>query len=399
MLSAHRAAAPAGRSVVFVSHHDRNLYRFRLPIMMHLVESGVTVYAVCPAGEVAHRFADHGIRHVEFPVDRLTFSPFRAARTIRRLHQILDGLRPAIIHSFTLRPNLYVNLAALGLRSVVLNSVTGLGSLYAGDGGARRAALRTLVNAATRLATRWRANVVIFQNPDDRRYYRRHRLCRESQARLIAGSGVDISEFSCARFDTETGVRLRHSWGIARDATLVTMIARLISSKGVGEFLEAAMQLKDRATFVLIGAPDPGNPDRLPDEEIDCAVSEAGVIRTGRQDNIPEWLCASDVYVLPSYREGLPRTVLEAMAMELPIVTTDVPGCRETVTDGENGFLVPVRDARSLAEAIDKLLSDRGKRREMGRRSREIVESRFRIEGVVEEHVSLYAEMIRGAGV
>ena len=122
------------------------------------------------------------------------------------------------------------------------------------------------------------------------------------------------------------------------------------------------------------------------------------MIRAGGQDNIPEWLHATDLYVLPSYREGLPRTVLEAMAMGLPIVTTHAPGCREAVSHGENGLLVPVRDGQALAGAIEELVADEARRVRMGRRSRELAESRFRVETVVEQHLSLYRDLIQKRG-
>ena len=397
-LTGENSSSLGGRRVAFVSHHDRNLYRFRLPIMQRLVADGTAVFAICPTGDVADRFEEHDVEHIELPIDRLTFNPVRARASIRRLRRVLERIEPDVVHSFTLRPNLYVDLAARGMRGAVVNSVTGLGSLYAGEGGIRRALLRGLVNMATGFATQCRADAVVFQNPDDRDYFVGHWLCRAGRARLIVGSGVDTVEFSKGRFDREGRARLRGQWGIEPDATVVTMIARLISSKGVREFIEAAAALRHAATFVLIGEPDSGNPDRLSKDEISRFASEAGVIRTGRQDNIPEWLHATDLYVLPSYREGLPRTVLEAMAMGLPIVTTRAPGCREAVSHGENGLLVPVRNGHALAGAIEELVADKARRARMGRRSRELAESRFRVETVVEQHLSLYCDLIRKKG-
>ena len=275
-LTSEGTSSLAGRRIAFVSHHDRNLYRFRLPIMQRLVADGAAVFAICPSGDVANRFEEHGVEHLELPIDRLTFNPARARASIRGLRRALERIEPDVVHAFTLRPNLYVNLATRGMRGVVVNSVTGLGSLYAGEGGPRRTLLRGLVNLATGFATQSRADAVVFQNPDDREYFVSRRLCRAGRARLIVGSGVDTVEFSSGRFDRDGRARLRGQWGIASDATVVTMIARLISSKGVREFIEAAAALRHAATFVLIGEPDSGNPDRLSREEIHRSASKAG---------------------------------------------------------------------------------------------------------------------------
>ena len=390
----------AGKRIAFVSHLDRNLVRFRLPIMKRLVSEGCSVYAVCPVGSSVGRFAECGVVHIPLPFKRLSFNPLGALRSIQTLRRILIGLQLDIAHSFTLRPNLYVNLAGALIPGLCLvNSVTGLGTLYINGQGAKLRLLRLIVNAATRIATRMFARDVVFQNPDDLSYYVTHRLCRHDQVALIAGSGVDPNEFSPNRFDPSVRFELREAWNIPASAVVVTMIARLVTSKGVLEYIETAKRASAEVVFVLIGEPDAGNPGSLSWAEIESTAAGAPLVLAGRQENIAEWLHASDIYALPSYREGIPRTVLEAMAMALPIATTDVPGCRETVVDGENGYLVPMQDVAALTAAIQRLCESESVRKRMGKRSREMITEKFATSLVVEQHVALYRRHLRNGEI
>lgn len=384
-----------GLRVVFFSHLDRNLYRFRLPLMKQLVSEGAHVYAIAPQGEVAGRFQGHNVEFIPFEINRKTFNPLAGLSAINRLSAVLKKIRPDVLHTFTLRPNVYGALAGKrAMVPIIICTVTGLGSLYVEGAGFKGIAARAVVNLATRFALR-KVSAVIFQNPDDRRYYLEHRLCRLDQARLIISSGVDLEEFSLERVPQERRDHLRQRWGIPSDEIVVTMIARLVAPKGVGEFLQAAERLKGRARFVLIGEPDPGNPSSFSWEELSEYTEKRIVVALGRQENIPEWLAVSDIYVLPSYyREGVPRTILEAMAMGLPVITTDAPGCRETVIDGQNGFLIPPREVQALVRALNSLIDSVELRTRMGKRSRELAVERFSSEKIVDQYLSLYNQLL-----
>jgi len=187
---------------------------------------------------------------------------------------------------------------------------------------------------------------------------------------------------------------LRQERGLSLDAVVVTMIARLIAPKGVREFLQAAERLNGKACFLLIGEPDPGNLDSLTWEEIQEYVRRGVVLAPGWQKDVIPWLAITDIFVLPSYREGTPVTVLEAMAMGLPVVATDVPGCREAVVHGETGFLVPPRNVGELVRAIQKLAEDPALRQRMGQAGRERVVQHFAVERIVEQYLDLYAELL-----
>jgi len=383
-----------GKVFAFFSHYDLNLYRFRMPVMRALGERGARVWAICPPGEYSPRFREHGIGFVPLSLDRKTFHPLRAWATVHRLRSILRALRPDVLHTFTLRPNVYGALAGwLAGVPAIVSTVTGLGTLYTRH-DVRTRVLRWGVEQVTRLALR-AAEAVIFQNPEDQHYYLSRKLCRSEQARLIVSTGIDIKTFSPDRFFPDERQRLRQERGLSPDAVVVTMIARLIAPKGVREFLQAAERLNGKARFVLIGEPDPGNLDSLTWEEIGEYVQRGVVLAPGWQKDVIPWLAITDVFVLPSYREGTPVTVLEAMAMGLPVVATDVPGCREAVVAGETGFLVPPRDVDELVRAIQKLVEDPALRRRMGQAGRARAAQRFAIERITAQYLDLYAELLR----
>jgi N,N'-diacetylbacillosaminyl-diphospho-undecaprenol alpha-1,3-N-acetylgalactosaminyltransferase len=388
----------AERRFAFFSQHDFNLYRFRMPVMQALRERGAQVWAICPPGEYSPRFREHGIEFMPISLDRKTFNPLRAWTTVNRLGSILRELRPDVLHTSTLRPNVYGALAGwLAGVPVIVCTVTGLGTLYTSHDLKTRF-LRWGVEQVTRLALRV-ADAVIFQNPDDQYYYLVRKLCRPEQARLIMSSGIDVRAFSPDRFSPEARRRLRQERGLSMDVVVVTMIARLIAPKGVREFLQAAERLNGKARFVLIGEPDPGNLDSLTWEEIQEYVRRDIVLAPGWQNDVLPWLAITDVFVLPSYyREGIPVTVLEAMAMGLPVVATDVPGCREAVVAGETGFLVPPRNVDELVQAIRKLVEDPALRRRMGQAGRARAVQHFAVERIVEQYLELYTEVLEHRG-
>jgi N,N'-diacetylbacillosaminyl-diphospho-undecaprenol alpha-1,3-N-acetylgalactosaminyltransferase len=381
------------RCLAFFSQHDFNLYRFRMPVMQALRERGVQVWAICPPGEYSPHFREYGIEFVPISLDRKTFNPLRAWTTVNRLRSILRELRPDVLHTFMLRPNVYGALAGwlAGVPAIVC-TVEGLGTLYT-NRDLKTRLLRWGVEQTIRLALR-AADAIIFLNPDDQSYYLSQKLCRPEQARLIVSAGIDVKRFSPDRFSPDERRRLRQERGFSPDTVVVTMIARLIAPKGVREFLQAAERLNGKARFVLIGEPDPGNLDSLTWGEIQAYVRRGVVLAPGWQNDVIPWLAITDVFVLPSYREGTPVTVLEAMAMGLPVVATDVAGCREAVVSGETGFLVPPRNVDELVGAIRKLVEDPALRRRMGQAGRARVVQHFAVERIVEQYLDLYVELL-----
>ena len=384
-----------GRRIALFASLDGSLYSSRLLLMERLIERGATVFAIAPPGRNADRFEEHGIRFVPFLLDRTTLNPYRVWVQVRSLGRLMRRLDLDLVHSFSLRPNACAGLAApwAGV-PFALATVTGLGSLYAEGASANDRIRRAGVSTAMRLAFR-NTSAVVFQNPDDRELFTRQGICSGAQAELIISSGVDTEHFSRSAVDGVAVKRLRQTWGIAPEDVVVLMTSRFIRQKGILEFQQAARELAGRARFVLLGAPDPGNPHAMSEEDL-RQDSDAGIVLVpGFQTNVPEWLAMADVFAYPSYyREGVPRSVLEAMSMQLPIVTTDSPGCRETVIHEETGLLIPTRDTGALVEAISRLIDDPKARGRFGDRSRELAKSRFMLQEITSRYMALYERIL-----
>jgi len=367
--------------IAFLSHFDYNLYLFRLPIMKRLVERGHEVYAICPAGKVSNKFREFGIKHVDYKIERRSLNPFKELKTIKHIYDEIKVLNLDVLHNFTAKPNIYGSVAGhLAKIPVVINTITGLGSYYISN-SKRAVFVRNVMEKLYKEANK-RAKAVIFQNQDDMKYFINKGLSEKEKSYLVRSSGIDTEYF--APMQVEKSEKLT-----------VLMIARAIWHKGIREFYEAAEILKDRnVKFVLVGDIDHGNPSSA-DEKF---LKSGNVEWLGHRDDIKNLIAKSDIFVLPSYREGVPRTLLEAAAMGKPIVTTDTVGCREVVIDGYNGFLVPVRDAESLAKKIDILIKDRDLREKFGRNSRELAVKEFDVKIVVEKYLKIYKKLLPKKG-
>jgi N,N'-diacetylbacillosaminyl-diphospho-undecaprenol alpha-1,3-N-acetylgalactosaminyltransferase len=365
--------------IVFLSHLDLNLYRFRLPVMQSLVQEGHEVIALCPEGEFSKRFAHYGILHRSYEIERRSLNPFVEIKTLKAIRLALQELQPDLVHAFTHKPNLY---GAFAFSGRVVQTVTGLGSFYTRK-DARSVMVRTLINGLYRLSAP-RVSRVIFQNRDDQEYFISHKIVPKSKAALVRSSGVDTKHFAPSPPD----FKLLERYGLDPKLPIVLMIARVIRDKGVYEYIQATERLKGQAQFLYIGEIDRGNPHAYHPEW-------KSVRHLGYKENVKEWIALSDLVVLPSYREGVPRTLLEAAAMAKPIVTTDVPGCREVVVDGLNGLLVPPKDAAKLAEAIGSLLLNPQKREKMGAAGRKMAVEEFSVEKVVESYKRIYREILK----
>jgi glycosyltransferase involved in cell wall biosynthesis len=302
-------------------------------------------------------------------------------RMLWRLLRLYRRERPDIVHHVAMKPVLYGSFAArLACTPHVVNAFAGMGWLFTSGAGLAQW-LKPAVRLALRLAVR--AGIILVQNPDDARLVSRLGV-PESRIRRIAGSGVDLERF---RPTPEPD-----------SPPIVLFAARLLWDKGAGEFVAAACLLRERgarARFLLAGEPDPLNPASIPEKQVTAWVEEGAVERLGWVADMPALLSACHVVCLPSYREGLPKSLIEAAAAGRPIVTTDVPGCRDVVRDGDNGLLVPPNDAPALARAIDRLICDGDLRRRMGARGRVRAEREFGLDRIIQQTLSLYDEAIR----
>jgi glycosyltransferase involved in cell wall biosynthesis len=266
----------------------------------------------------------------------------------------------------------------------VVSAMAGLGFVFIQQAGAKAALIRALLKPMFRWALGHPNQKLIFQNPDDRDAVLAMSGVPNDQARLIRGSGIDLD--GCPNEPEPLGI------------PVVTLAARLLDDKGVMEFVEAANLLKDRSVevkFWLVGEPDLANPASLTAQDLAQIKQEGLVDCLGYQKNVPSLYAKSNIVVLPSYREGLPKSLIEAAACGRAVVTTDVPGCRDAIEPGVTGLLVPARDAVALADAIERLIKDAPTRRAMGKAGRELAEREFGIEKVVEAHLRIYDELLK----
>lgn len=353
-----------------------SLLQFRGPLIDALQAQNLEVHIAAPdlpAGDAMRRRLEaKGLVIHDIPLRRTGMNPVADLRCMLHLWRLMKTVKPDFAMGYTIKPVIYGSLAAW-LAGVPhrFALVTGLGYAFQGqhgDGSARRL-LRSLVQGLYSLGLR-RTEKVFFQNPDDEALFRSLRiLSSRTSSCVVNGSGVNVAEYRPEALPATPQFLL---------------IARLLGDKGVREYAQAAARIRAHrpdVLFSLVGWID-DNPDAIKQEELDAWTSTGTLNYLGRLGDVRPAIAACSVYVLPSYREGTPRTVLEAMAMGRAVITTDAPGCRETVTDGVNGWLVPVRSADALAAAMQRFLDQPDLAAQMGIQSREIAENKYDVRKV-----------------
>lgn len=375
----------SGGKVVLFANTDWYLYNFRRTLALALKEAGYEMLLISPPGRYGEKLRALGLRWEPLPMDRRSLNPFRELVLLNHLRRLFRRERPALVHGFTIKCAVYGSLAArLAGVPARVNAVAGLGYVFTSN-DAKARMLRPVVRALLRLALDGDRARLILQNPDDVALFAKAGLVDAARVRLIPGSGVDCQRFAeLAR--APSGPPLK-----------VLLAARLLWDKGVAEYTQAARQLRGQGRairFLLAGTPDPGNPAAVPQATVQAWVDEGLLEWLGHVDDMPALLATVDVVVLPSYREGLPKTLIEAAACGLPLVTTDVPGCREVVTDGVDGLLVQARDAASLAAAIARLHDDPALAERLGTAARAKALAEFDERIVIERTVAVYQELM-----
>ena len=360
--------------IAIVLNTSWNLYNFRRGLIDALQEAGHTVTLVAPEDEHAGLLRELGYRLVTVRMDRRGIHPGRDLAYLRELYRVYRRVRPDVVLHFTVKPNIYGTVAAhrLGIRTV--NTVSGLGTVFL-----KKGAVSGVAQQLYRISFRW-ADQVLFHNPDDQALFVTRGLVAPDRAAVIPGSGVDVQRFAPAD-KMRTGDQ----------PFTFLVIARLLIDKGIVEYAEAARLLRQRgvvARFQLLGARDPQHRRGIPDATVDAWIDEGLIEYLGTTDDVRPLVARADAVVLPSYREGLPRTLLEAASMEKPLITTDTPGCRHVVTDGHNGLLCRARDAAELAETMHRLQQmTSAERQRMGQRGRALVAQRFSEEYVINQYL------------
>lgn len=359
----------------FLSHLDLNLYTFRLPVMLELKRLGHTPVAIAPKGEYLQKIKDAGIEVAPYEIERKSLNLLKEIKAIQNIFETIKPLKLDILHTFTAKPNIYGTIAGrLAGVPKIINLVEGLGSFYL-ENDLKSKLVRSVIEALYKRVFKL-SNAVMFVNSDDPDYLMNKGIVEPSKIVKINGVGIDTKEW-----------RRKES---AKEPLTVIMIARLIRHKGVLEYLRACQSLKERhpsVRFVYVGGEDMGNPSGL---KKDIFEKYEEIEYLGERSDIKELLENSHIFVLPSYREGLPRTVLEAMSMEVAVVGADACGTRDAVRDGKTGLLVPIKDAKALEAAIERLITDETLRKKLAKNGREVCEKEYDIKPIIKAHLKVY---------
>lgn len=377
--------------IVLFANTEWYLYNFRRSLAEALRNAGHEVVLISPDGPYGQRLFNLGFRWVPAPMDRKSLNPLRELKLVLWLRRLIQEEKVDLIHNFTIKCAIYGSLAArLSTREAGVparvNAVAGMGYVFTSNQPKARM-LRPVVRTLLKLALGGQNARLILQNPDDMALFENAQLIDTARVRLIPGSGVNCEKFTPALLrehpDSSQGLR-------------VLLPARLLWDKGLAEYIEASRELKDQnrnIQFLLAGDPDPGNPAAVAETTVLSWVSEGLIQWLGHVDDMPALLSSVHVVVLPSYREGLPKGLIEAGACGLPLITTDVPGCREVVQDGVNGLLVRVKDSSALAHAIARLQDEPKLRSRLGAAARDKALAEFDERIVIRQTLRVYGEL------
>lgn len=357
--------------ILIFGGYAKSLINFRGELIKDMIRLGHQVVGMAPEDGFEKELGAIGAQYQRIPLQRTGLNPLKDLAALSLLMKEFRRLQPDILLAYTIKPVIYGSLAARAVGVPrVYSMITGLGYAFAGR-SLKQKLLLSLVRILYRQALCKNARV-FFQNPDDIAVFKKFRLLpKRDSAVLINGSGVDIKKFSFVKAKANPVIFL--------------LIARLIREKGIAEFVEAARLLKPRfpeARFQILGPPD-SNPSAIRQEEIEAWQDEGIVEYLGCTSDVRPYISECSVFVLPSfYPEGTPRSILEAMSMGRPVITTDAPGCRETVRQNMNGFLVPVKDSIALADAMERFIVNTALAAEMGIKSRVTAEEKYDVRKV-----------------
>lgn len=367
--------------VVIALNTAWNLVNFRAGLIRALVAEGYEVVAVAPNDEYVPRLAELGCRFVALPMDNKGTHPGRDLLLFFQFLKLLRRERPDVYLGYTIKPNVYGSFAAHVLGISVVNNIAGLGAVFIRDNLLTRL-VRLLYRAALS-----RSHHVLFQNNEDMRLFIEQGLVASDKVSRLPGSGIDLSVFCHEPMQSLENRPFRF-----------LLVARLLWDKGVGEYVEAARLIRRKyptVKFQLLGFLDVKNPTAVSSAQMDEWVNEGMVEYLGVADDVKPYLAAADCVVLPSYREGVPRSLLEAAAMGKPIVTTDAVGCRDTVDDGVNGLLCRVADANDLADKLLRLMEMPSEdRTRMGLAGRKKMELEFDEKIVIDRYLCIIEEIV-----
>jgi len=367
--------------VAIVLNTSWNIYNFRMSLVKALQEQGVEVHAVAPLDKYSPKLEEAGCTFHKVRMDSRGANPIKDAALIAELYLIYQKIKPDIVLHYTIKPNIYGTIAARMAGIPMINNVCGLGTVFLKQNLVSWFAIQ-MYKVAFRYPKK-----IFFQNNDDRNLFLEKKLVTPAVVEVIPGSGINLKHFV-------------PNWGKKRTTFTFLMISRLIYDKGVLEYIEAARMLRDKGhqvKFQLLGAKDPLHKRGIALEIIDGWIQNEEIEYLGTTDDVRPFIEQADCIVLPSYREGTPRTLLEAASSGKPIVATDVPGCRNVVQDGYNGFLCQLKSADDLRDKLEKMiLLTETEREQMGKNSRTLVEENFDEQLVIQQYQNAINDLVIG---
>lgn len=365
--------------IAFVANTSWNIYNFRKGLVFHFLENGHQVVVFTPRDQYSDEIEKWGVRFIEIKLDQTGTNPIKDLNYLFQLIRLFRKEKPQVALCFTIKSNIYASIAGKWVGTSTICNVSGLGTVFLVKGW-----LGTVAINLYRFAFR-HSSFVFFQNEDDQKLFVSYISISEEKMGILPGSGIDLAYFT-------------YEEPVISKPLKVLMIARIIEEKGVREYVEAARQLKasgKEVVFSLIGSHDEGHARSINRLELDQWVSDGLVDYHKHSNEIKNHLLASEVVVLPSYREGTPRTLLEGAALGRALLASDAPGCREVVRDGYNGFLFRVKDAKSLASKVELYLSlSEDERLKLSMNSRKLVEETFDEKFVIQQYNRIISQIV-----
>lgn len=369
--------------LLFVINVDWFFLSHRLPIALKAKQAGFEVHIATGVTDKLSLLESYGFIVHPLALVRDGFGVLNALKTVLELRLIFKAVHPDVVHLVTIKPVLLGGLVARWLRvPALVSAVSGLGFVFTAKGRLAKL-LQWMVGRIYTWTFSHHNQTVIFQNPDDRDTLVAASGLSKTKVEMIRGSGVDLSLYEVT---PETS-----------GLPVVLLPARLLADKGIFEFVQAARLLRAEgisARFVLVGMLDSANPTGISQNQLDDWLAEGIVENWGYRTDMPQVIACANLVVLPSYREGMPKVLLEAAAAGRAVVTTNVPGCRDAIKPGVTGLLVPVRDAESLAQAIEQLLANPEQRTAMGLAGRKLAEAEFDVRAVIDKHLAIYQRLL-----
>lgn len=368
------------KTIIFSANTTWYLYNFRFPLIKALLDAGHRIIAVSPRDSYEKYLLEYGIEHFHVRMKRGSINPVDDIILLHKFSRMYANLKPDIVQHFTAKPVIYGTAAArmVGVKHI-FNMIPGLGYVFT-ERSFKKTMVRFLVSMMYRKTLQYSSHLY-FQNTDDRDYFINHRIVKNTNISVVPGTGVDVHYFSPSR-------KQKHK------TTIYLVMARMLWEKGIGEFVEAARVLRKKhkeTAFWIIGPVDTDNPMGIPFEQLNKWNEEGVVHYHGMTDDVKSFMEKADVIVLPSYyREGIPLSLLEAAAMGMPIITTDSVGCRDVVENGKNGFLVPPKDPKALADAMEQFVLRPGTASKMGEQSRRRALEKFDSRKIVAQILKYY---------